>query len=141
MASRSFFVLLLLGAGFFFPDTLRLRQKFTVTELVPRPDLKPEPVKPEGEGAASGGCPKVAAASVFPTAKLFVPERYSHAKKKKEEEEKAPKLEAKFKAPELAPPPSAMPARIVYTGAFGSSAARYGQRSHTEGADWGIWRS
>lgn len=41
-----FFILLLLGAGFFFPDTLRLRQKFTVTELVPRPDLKPEPVKP-----------------------------------------------------------------------------------------------
>jgi TonB family protein len=58
----------------------------------------------------------------FPTAKLFVPKDI-RVKKKKEEEEKAPQLEAKFKAPELAPPPSAMPARIVYTGAFGSSAA------------------
>jgi TonB family protein len=56
------------------------------------------------------------------TAKLFVPKELRVHKKKKEEEEKAPKLEVKFKAPELAPPPSAMPARIVYTGAFGSSA-------------------
>jgi TonB family protein len=58
----------------------------------------------------------------FQTAKLFVPKELRVRKKKKEEEEKAPKLEVKFKAPELAPPPSAMPARIVYTGAFGSSA-------------------
>ena len=46
--------------------------------------------------------------------------------RKPQEEEgrgrKGPKLEAKFKPPELAPPPSAIPARIVYTGAFGSSA-------------------
>jgi TonB family protein len=58
----------------------------------------------------------------FPTAKLFVPKDI-RVNKKKEEEEKAPQLEAKFKSPELAPPPSAMPAKIVYTGAFGSSAA------------------
>jgi TonB family protein len=117
-----FFILLLLGAGFFFPDTLRLRQKFTVTELVPRPDLRPEPVKPKVKARRLVELPKVAPPVSFPTAKLFVP-RDIRVKKKKEEEEKAPQLEAKFKAPELAPPPSAMPARIVYTGAFGSSAA------------------
>jgi TonB family protein len=116
-----FFILLLLGAGFFFPDTLRLRQKFTVTELVPRPDLKPEPVKPREKAHRPVVAPKVAPQVSFPTAKLFVPKDI-RAKKKKEEEEKAPQLEAKFKAPELAPPSSAMPARIVYTGAFGSSA-------------------
>ncbi|MGD0513978.1 MAG: hypothetical protein ABSA29_11815, partial [Terriglobales bacterium] len=116
-----FFILLLLGAGFFFPDTLRLRQKFTVTELVPRPDLKPEPVKPREKAHRPVVAPKVAPPVSFPTAKLFVPKDI-RAKKKKEEEEKAPQLEAKFKAPELAPPSSAMPARIVYTGAFGSSA-------------------
>ena len=41
-----FFLLLLLSAGFFFPDTLRLNKRMTVTELVPRPDLKPQPVAP-----------------------------------------------------------------------------------------------
>jgi TonB family protein len=117
-----FFILLLLGAGFFFPDTLRLRQKFTVTELVPRPDLKPEPVKPKAKLRKPVVMPKIAPPVSFPTAKLFVPKDI-RTKKKKEEEEKAPQLEAKFKAPELAPPPSAMPAKIVYTGAFGSSAA------------------
>ncbi|HXM60480.1 MAG TPA: energy transducer TonB [Terriglobales bacterium] len=117
-----FFILLLLGAGFFFPDTLRLRQKFTVTELVPRPDLKPEPVKPKAKLRKPVVMPKIAPPVTFPTAKLFVPKDI-RTKKKKEEEEKAPQLEAKFKAPELAAPPSAMPAKIVYTGAFGSSAA------------------
>jgi TonB family protein len=115
-----FFILLLLGAGFFFPDTLRLRQKFTVTELVPRPDLKPEPIKPKVKVRHPLPVPKLPP-PVFQTAKLFVPKDI-RTHKKKEEEEKAPKLEAKFNAPELAPPPSAMPARIVYTGAFGSSA-------------------
>jgi TonB family protein len=118
---EAFFVLLLVGAGFFFPDTLRLRQRYTVTELVPRPDLKPEPVKPRVKTHHPMVAPKLPPVTVQ-TAKLFVPKELRLHKKKKEEEEKAPKLEAKFKPLELAPPPSAMPARIVYTGAFGSSA-------------------
>jgi len=116
---EAFIILLLLGAGFFFPDTLRLRQKFTVTELVPRPDLKPEPIKPKVKVRHPLPVPKLPP-PVFQAAKLFVPKDI-RMQKKKEEEVKAPKLEAKFNAPELAPP-SAMPARIVYTGAFGSSA-------------------
>ncbi len=118
---EAFFILLLLGAGFFFPDTLRLKQKFTVTELVPRPDLKPEPARPKAKVRHPVVTPKLPP-PVFQAAKLFVPKDIRTQKKKKEEEEKAPKLEAKFKAPDLAPPTSAMPARIVYTGAFGSSA-------------------
>jgi len=117
---EAFLVLLLLGAGFFFPDTLRLRQKFTVTELIPRPDLKPEPVKPKVKVRHPVVVPKLPP-PVFQTAKLFVPKDV-RTQKKKEEEVKAPQLEAKFKAPDLAPPPSALPAKIVYTGAFGSSA-------------------
>jgi TonB family protein len=117
-----FFILLLLGAGFFFPDTLRLRQKFTVTELIPRPDLKPEPVRPKAKVRHPVVVPKLPPPVAFQTAKLFVPKDV-RTRKKKEDEEKAPKLEAKFNVPELAPPPSALPARIVYTGAFGSSAA------------------
>jgi len=117
---EAFFILLLLGAGFFFPDTLRLKQKFTVTELVPRPDLKPEPARPKAKVRHPVVAPKLPP-PVFQAAKLFVPKDI-RTQKKKEEEDKAPKLEAKFKAPDLAPPTSAMPARIVYTGAFGSSA-------------------
>lgn len=117
---EAFFILLLLGAGFFFPDTLRLRQKFTVTELVPRPDLKPEPVKAKAKVRHPVIVPKLPP-PVFQAAKLFVPKDV-RTQKKKEDEEKAPKLEARFKAPDLAPPTSALPARIVYTGAFGSSA-------------------
>ena len=118
---EAFFVLLLLGAGVFFPDTLRLKQRYTVTELVPRPDLKPEPVKSRAKIHHPVAVPKLPPVTIH-AAKLFVPKELRTHKKKKEEEEKAPKLEVKFKAPELAPPPSAMPARIVYTGAFGSSA-------------------
>jgi len=119
---EAFFILLLLGIGFFFPDSLRLRQRYTVTELVPRPDLKPEPVRQRAKAHHPVALPKLPPEPVQ-TAKLFVPKELHLHRKKKEEEEKAPKLEVKFKAPELAPPPSAMPARIVYTGAFGSSAA------------------
>jgi TonB family protein len=116
---EAFIILLLLGAGFFFPDTLRLRQKFTVTELIPRPDLKPEPVKPKAKMRHPVVVPKLPP-PVFQAAKLFVPKDV-RPPKKREDEEKAPKLETKFKAPDLAPP-SALPAKIVYTGAFGSSA-------------------
>jgi TonB family protein len=118
---EAFLLLLLLSAGFFFPDTLRLNKRMTVTELVPRPDLKPQPVMPKPKIRRPVVAPKVAPPVSFPTAKLFVPKDI-RTPKKKEEEEKAPKLESKFKAPELAAPSSAMPAKIVYTGAFGSSA-------------------
>ena len=83
-----------------FPDTLRLKQKFTVTELVPRPDLKPEPVKPKAKVRHPVVVPKLPP-PVFQAAKLFVPKDI-HTRKKKEEEEKAPELEAKFKSPDLA---------------------------------------
>jgi TonB family protein len=116
-----FLILLLIGAGFFFPDTLRLRPRYTVTELIPRPDLRPEAVKPKPKVRRPVVAPKVAPPVSFPTAKLFVPKDIRTPKKKKEEEEKAPQLDAKFKAPEIAAP-VAVP-KVVYTGAFGSSAA------------------
>ena len=115
-----FLLLMLVSAGFFFPDTLRLRQRYTVTELIPRPDLRPEAVKPKPKVRRPVVVPKVEAPPVsFPAAKLFVPKDVRTPKKI--EEEKAPQLEAKFKAPELAAP-VAIP-KVVYTGAFGSSAA------------------
>jgi TonB family protein len=115
------FIMLLLSVGFLFPDTLRLRQKFTVTELIPRPDLKPEAAQAKPKARRPAVVSKVAPPVSFPAAKLFVPKDI-RTRKKKEDEEKAPPLEAKFKSPELAPPVNTLP-KIVYTGAFGSSAA------------------
>src|ERR1700686_3964794 len=68
-----FIILLLLGAGFFFPATLRLRERYRVTELIPRPDLKPEPVKPKAKVRRPAVVAKLPPPVAFPAAKLFVP--------------------------------------------------------------------
>src|SRR5215471_16098878 len=77
-------ILLLMGAGFIFPDTLRLRQRYTVTELIPRPDLKPEPVKPKPKMHRPAVVAKVPPPVAFPAAKLLVPKDIPREKKKEE---------------------------------------------------------
>jgi TonB family protein len=121
-ASYGAIVLLLLlsiSVGFLFPDELRFRQKFTVTELVPRPDLEPKPVAqkkaPRHELVA-----KLKPVVPVLAAKLFVPKELARPKKKEEEKE-APKLETTFAAPVLQPA-SNLPTKVIYTGSFGSSA-------------------
>jgi hypothetical protein len=81
-----FLLLLLISAGFLFPDTLHLRPRYTVTELVPRPDLKPEEVKPKPKVHRVMPAPKLPPPVAFPTAKLFVPKDIRTPKKKEEEE-------------------------------------------------------
>jgi len=114
-------ILLMIGAGFLFPDELHLRQKYTVTELVPRPDTQPKPLRQKKSQAHPLVVKKLPPAPVF-TAKLFVPKDLRTRRKKEDEKEKeAPKLEAKFNAPVLQPATN-LPSKIVYTGSFGSSA-------------------
>jgi TonB family protein len=113
------FVLVLMAGGFFFPDELRLRHKFTVTEIIPRPDLEPKPMaqkKMQHRTILSKSAPIIPVT----TAKLFVPKELTR-RKKKEEEKEPPKLEAKFAPPTLQPA-NALPSKLVYTGSFGSSA-------------------
>ena len=112
--------LFMISAGYLFPDQLRLHQRYTVTELIPRPDLAPKPVQQKKTQHHITPMKVKPVAPVF-TAKMFVPKELIHPKKKEEEKE-PPKLEAKFTAPVLQPPSSAMPTKIVYTGSFGSSA-------------------
>lgn len=111
-------ILLLIGVRFLFPDTLRLAQRYTVTEIIPRPDLQPDPVKP-AEKIERPVVAKLPPPVAFPTAKLIVPKDVRQPKQ--EEEKEPPKLEAKFKPPDLAPMKPVV-AKVVYTGAFGSSA-------------------
>jgi TonB family protein len=111
-------LILLLGAGLLFPQQIELRQRFTVTELIPMPDLQPkpavEPAPPERPRLVSP--PPIVA---FPDAKLFVPKDVQP--KPKEVEVAPPKLEAKLTPPVL-PQTKHLPVRAVYTGSFGSSA-------------------
>ena len=111
-------ILLLLFAGFLFPDEIHLRQKYNVTELVPRPEMQEKLPKPH-KAPQHAIVAKLPAPVFVPTAKLFVPKDL-RTRKKKEEEEKAPKLEDKFTAPQVQQ--ASLPPRLVYTGSFGSSA-------------------
>ncbi|HEX8816574.1 MAG TPA: energy transducer TonB [Terriglobales bacterium] len=111
-------VVLLLSAGLFFPQELQLNQKYTVTEIIPMPDLQPPPPPVQAPQPVTK---LVAPPPVLPLpdAKLFVPKDVQP--KPKEKEVEAPKLEAKFTPPVLAQEKT-LPARAVYTGTFGSSA-------------------
>jgi TonB family protein len=113
-------LLLSVSVGFLFPDELRFRQKYTVTEIVPRPDLQPKPMA-QKKTAQQKLVAKLKPVIPALTAKLFVPKDLPR-QKKKEEEKEPPKLEAKFNAPVLQPVSATLPARVVYTGSFGSSA-------------------
>src|SRR5260221_8648843 len=78
-----FIILLLIGASFFFPDTLRLKQRYTVTELIPMPNLKLEPVKPTANIPRPTVVAKLPPPVPFP--KLFVPSDLRTLKKKEDE--------------------------------------------------------
>src|SRR5271154_2302980 len=78
-------ILLLLFVSFLFPEHISLRQHYTVTELVPRPDLAPKPIKLKKERQRPV-VPKIMPPAPVQVAKLFVPRDLRTRKKKKEEE-------------------------------------------------------
>jgi len=118
------FILLLLFVGVLFPDKIIFRPRYTVTEIVPRPDLQPKPLKVKRIQARPQVTRKLLAPAPVTVAKLFVPRDLRSRKKKKEEEVAPPKLEVKDMPPaDLIPAMSgARQPKIIYTGAFGSSA-------------------
>ena len=115
---EAIFVLFLLGVGLLFPQQIELRQRFTITELIPMPDLQPKPPA-EALPPQRPKLPSPPPVTTFPDAKLFVPKDITP--KPKEAEVAPPKLEAKLLPPAL-PQAKNLPARAVYTGTFGSSA-------------------
>jgi len=117
-AVEALFVLLLLSVGPLFPDHIQLRQKFTVTELIPTPDLTTKPLV----AAIPAERPKLTnprPITTFPDAKLFAPKDITP--KPKDPDVAPPKLEAKLTPPTL-PQAKNLPTQAVYTGSFGSSA-------------------
>jgi TonB family protein len=109
--------LMVLLARLIWPDRMNSWAKFTVVEIIPRPDLAPE--KPELK-------PKKMA-KLLPEVKMEAPKLVvpKELPKPKVEEAKieAPKIQpANFDAPKLQPISAALPAKLIHTGEFGSSA-------------------
>jgi TonB family protein len=113
-----FIVFLMLMVQFVWPDKMALLAKYTVTEIVPRPDLipeKPPVLKPQPRNL------KPLPEAHFDTPKIVVP--HELAKPKVEEARiEPPKIQpVNFQAPKVVSGAAPM-LRVVYTGSFGSSA-------------------
>jgi TonB family protein len=120
----AFAILCLLSVGLLFPEKLQLARHYNAVELVPEAPAPPPPPKaPKPVVIKKITRPVVAkllpAEIVAP--KLIVPKDI-RVKLKKPDPIEAPRLEAKFNAPEIAPLPVALPKKPVQTGTFGSSA-------------------
>lgn len=111
-----FLVLCLLVSRLLWPDRMNAWATFTVTEIIPRPDLVPEKpvIKPKPRV-------KLLPEAKFETPKLIVPKEMPKPKLVEAKLE-PPKIQPQFEAPKIMPVSGAMPARVIYTGSFGSSA-------------------
>jgi TonB family protein len=113
-----FLLLFLLLSRLIWPERMNIWAKYTVTEIIPRPDLVPEKpiIKPRPKVT------KLLPAVKFETPKLVVPKEMPRPKVQEAKIE-PPKIQpVNFEAPKLQPVSGAMPARVIYTGTFGSSA-------------------
>ena len=113
-----FLLFALLISHLIWPDRMGLLANFTVTEIIPRPDLVPEkPVIKQQPKVA-----KLLPAVKFETPKLIVP-REMPRPKTEEAKIEPPKIQpANFDMPKLQPVSGARPERVIATGSFGSSA-------------------
>ena len=91
--------LFMISAGYLFPDQLHLHQRYTVTELIPRPDLAPKPVQQKKMQHHVTPVKVKPVTPVF-TAKMFVPKELVHPKKKEEERAHNTHLVTQTPAPE-----------------------------------------
>lgn len=110
-------VLCLLVSRLLWPDRMNAWARFTVTEIIPRPDLVPEKLPVKARPKIAKLLPEVK----FEAPKLVVPKEMPKPKLVEAKLE-PPKIQPTFDAPRITPVSGAMPARVVYTGAFGSSA-------------------
>ncbi|HEY7352621.1 MAG TPA: TonB family protein [Terriglobales bacterium] len=110
-------LLLLLLVRLIFPEHMDSWARYAVTDIIPRPSLAPE--KPEIKPRV---IPKPLPVAKFEAPKLIVP-RELPKPKVQEAKLEPPKIQpTNFDAPKLQPISGAMPAKIIHTGEFGSSA-------------------
>ena len=112
-------LLFVIFAGLLWPDPIEFRQRYTVTEIIPTPGLKQQTPKPP-----------VVSRKIFAklppveieTPKLVLPKIARVQPKPLLKEIEPPKLESRFSSPVLVSVSAARPAKLLYTGSFGSSA-------------------
>src|SRR6266496_1028765 len=111
-------VMMLLCIHLIWPDRMSTWARYTVTEIIPRPDLVPEKpiVKPRPK------ITKLLPEVKFETPKLIVPKEMPRPKVEEARVEPPRIQQVNFEAPKLQPVSGAMPANVIHTGAFGSSA-------------------
>jgi TonB family protein len=110
-------VMMLLCIHLIWPDRMSILAKYTVTEIIPRPDLVPEKpvIKPRPK------ITKLLPEVKFETPKLIVP-REMPKPKLIEAKLEPPKIQTTFEAPRIAVSGAAPMPKVIMTGSFGSSA-------------------
>lgn len=109
-------VLLMLLVRLIWPVSMTTPAKYSVTDVIVRPDLVPEKIEVEVK-------PKIA--KLLPAVKMEAPKLIVPKDLPRQQEAKLepPKIQpAHLDAPKLEPVSAAMPAKIIRTGEFGSSA-------------------
>ena len=111
-------LLMLLVSRLIWPDAMGTWGNYTVTEIIPRPDLVPEKPIVKKQPKVT----KLLPVAKFETPKLIVPKEVRQPKPVPEQID-PPKIHpVNFQAPKIIPVSGAMPAQVIHTGSFGSSA-------------------
>ena len=117
-----FLLIVMVNIGWIWPDTLNITRQYHVTELIPTPSLRPQPlkVKTPPRTLQAKLLPK---APVFDSPKLTVP-REIRAPRPPQPDVAPPKIEVNNFTPAVVKQVTggARPTLIVHTGEFGSSA-------------------
>ncbi len=110
--------LILLVSHLIWPERMGLWSKYTVTEIIPRPDLVPEKPIIKRQPKIT----KLLPAVKFEAPKLIVPKDVRQPKPVQAEVTPPKIMPVNFEALKLQPVSGAMPAQVIHTGTFGSSA-------------------
>jgi TonB family protein len=109
-------IVLLLVVRLIWPASMTLSAKYSVTDVIVRPDLVREKIEVHSKPKIA----KLLPAVKMEAPKLIVPKDLPHQQQAKLE---PPRIQpVNFDAPKLQPISAAMPAKIIHTGEFGSSA-------------------
>src|SRR4051794_18795301 len=109
-------IVLLLVVRLIWPASMTLSAKYSVTDVIVRPDLVREKIEVQSKPKIA----KLLPAVKMEAPKLIVPKDLPHQQQAKLE---PPRIQpVNFDAPKLQPISAAMPAKIIHTGEFGSSA-------------------
>src|SRR5215471_15692935 len=112
-----FCLLFLLLSNLLWPDHMPIWTKFSVMEIIPRPNLVSDIPKPKPQKITKLLPPT----KFFEAPKLIVPKEIARRRVVEEAKIEPPKIQAMIQAPKLEPVSGAMP-RTIHTGSFGSSA-------------------